>query len=212
MYSAQIQAVIFNGLTETKVSRNSFMTPLLNSSSTFSPTDFNAKGFNFSSSSILQLFNDQSYWLHQESIKKQYLATVLSYSGSELKNKMISDGWGAMGSYCLIISIDPILTSTIMPNLIANNEQEKVVVQLWYDGNNMLQLWSQDAALLSKNQEFNIAITSDIDPLSELANSTTQSSIKTIFLKGLHLQQKNRSQSTYQAATQSPRSVKIQAN
>lgn len=207
------QAIIFNGLVETGVSKNNFLCSSAHSDSVNCiAADANAKGFDFSQNHMLQLFNDQAYWLHQEAIQQQYVSQVLSYSGNDLQNKMTADGWGAMGSYCLIISTDPILTNVVIPSITAGADQEKVVVQLWYNGNQKLQLWSQDAAILSKNQPFSVLITTNTDALPGVSKTSENSSnsLRTSFLFDLHLQQKNRTESVYLAATQSPRSVKIQ--
>ncbi|MBP6892505.1 hypothetical protein KBB68_02895 [Candidatus Babeliales bacterium] len=207
------QPIIFNGLTETNISKNNFLCPV-NSSSPVSCKESitNATGFNFSSGKILQIFNDQAFWLHEEAVQSQYVSQVLSYTGSELQNKMNADGWGAMGSYCIIISIDPILTSIAQPKLTPKNDEEKLVVQLWYNGDGALQLWSQDVQVLQKNATFTIAVNNSSDPLPGVidATSNSQTSLRAKFLSELHLQQNSRKESVYQIATQSPRSIKIQ--
>ncbi len=207
------QAVIFNGLTETSISKNNFLCPVNSSSSvSCTNTSSNAQGFNFSSSKMLQIFNDQAFWLHEQAAQKKYASEALSYSGSELEAKMNADGWGAMGSYCIIVSIDPILTSIVQPNLKAKQNEQKVVVQLWYNGDNILQLWSQDAKVLSISATFSVAISNATDALSDVMNaqSNESKSLSETFLSELHLQQNSRKESVYQIATQSPRSVKIQ--
>lgn len=205
--------VVFNGLIESGISKNNFLCPSISTGTIpCTAADANAKGFNVTNNSMLQLFNNQAFWLNQEAEEKQYVSQVLNYSGADLQNKMIANGWGAMGSYCIILSTDPILTSIIMPNLIAGENQEKIVVQLWYNENEMLQLWSQDAAILSTNQQFTVLITTATDPLPGVMTTPTNTphSLRDSFLKNLHLQQNNRAESVYQIATQSPRSVKIQ--
>lgn len=206
------QAVIFNGLTETNISKNNFLCPANNSSSIpCTSSNTNAIGFDFSSSKILQIFNDQAFWLHEQAVQSQYASQVLSYTGSELQDKMNSDGWGAMGSYCIIISIDPILTSIVQPKLKPKDDEEKLVVQLWYNGDGALQLWSQDAKILSKNAAFTVAVSNNTDPLPEVIDTTSNSqpSLRAKFLSELHLQENSRKESVYQIATQSPRSIKI---
>ena len=206
------QAVIFTGLIETGVSKNNFLCS--STASNCNSADANAKNFDFSTYPMLQLFNDQTYWLHQASTHAQYVSEVLSYSGTDLQDKMISDGWGAMGSYCILISTDPILTNVVMPTVTASAGQEKVVVQLWYNGDQVLQLWSQDAITLSPAQTFTITISTDTDPLPGVTTSSqnSSSSLTTNFLSNLQLQQKNRKESVYQNATQSPRSITIQGS
>lgn len=206
-------SVIFNGLVESGISKNNFLCPNNSSSSVVCKnSSTTAQGFNFSSSKVLQIFNDQAFWLHEQAEQAKYLSMVGSYSGSDLENKMSSEGWGAMGSYCIIISIDPILTSIVMPNLKAKSGEIKVVTQLWYNGDTMLQLWSQDAKILPENATFTIAISNNTDPLPGVTtgSSTPSGSLSKKFLEELHLQQNSRKESVYQIATQSPRSVTIQ--
>lgn len=209
---ASVHAIIFNGLVETGVSTNSFLCPA-NAPGCVSPNT-NTQGFNFTQNQMLQIFNNQTYWLQQEIAQEQYIGQALLYSGTALQNKMTSSGWGAMGGYCIIISIDPILTKIVAPTLIAKTGQQKVVVQLWYNGDQMLQLWSQDAQILSSNQEFTVAISTAVDPLSGISATPTSASTTFVdtFLTNLHLQQSSRNQATYQAASASPRSVTIQTS
>ena len=205
--------VTFNGITETGISKNNFLCPTESSSSaSCASSSSNAQGFNFSSSKVLQIFNDQAFWLHEEAAKKQYISQALSYTGSALQDKMNAEGWGATGSYCIIISIDPILTSVVMPKVVAKADEEKVVVQLWYSGDSALQLWSQDAKILSKDAIFTVALSSATDSLPGVIDASVMlpSSLKEKFLSELHFQQNNRKESVYQIATQSPRSVRIQ--
>ncbi len=213
LWFSSTQSITFNGLVETGISKNNFLCPTNNSSSIVCVSqNSDAIGFNFSSSKILQIFNDEVFWLHEQAVREKYVSQILSYTGSQLQNKMNADGWGAMGSYCIIISIDPILTSQVMPKLTAKKDEEKVVVQLWYSGNNAIQLWSQDAKVLSKNAAFTIAVNSAVDTLPGVRQESTpaSSSLKDKFLNDLHFQQNTRKESIYQIATESPRSVKIQ--
>ncbi len=205
--------ITFNGLIETGISKNNFLCPADSSSSVVcSSANAHATGFNFSSSKIVQIFNDQAFWLHEQAVQEKYTSQVLSYSGSALSEKMAAEGWGAMGSYCIIISIDPILTSIVMPELIAKEDEEKVVVQLWYNGDSALQLWSQDTKIISKDAAFTVTVNNTTDSLPGVINASNApfKSLRAQFLSDLHLQQNSRKESVYQIATQSPRSVKIQ--
>lgn len=207
LISTPTLAVVFHGLVETGITKNNFSC----SSSvdqTCSNVDSGAIGFNLSASQSLQFFNNQSYWLRQEAGIESDLVTNKKYSGVALRNKMISEGWVAMGSYCILISVDPILTEIVMPTVKPSTaNQVKVVVQLWYNGDQQIQLWSQDAAILSKNQGFQVMITSDIDSQITLLPSLES---QTSFLGQIGLQQNNR-QSAYGQATGCPRMVKIKA-
>jgi hypothetical protein len=205
--------ITFNGLTETGISKNNFLCPANSSSSVpCKSSNSNAIGFDFSSGKILQIFNDQAFWLHEQAVQSQYASQVLSYTGSALQDKMNADGWGAMGSYCIIISIDPILTSIVQPTLTPKEGEEKVVVQLWYNGDSALQLWSQDVKVVPKNATFTVTVSNATDSLPGVtdASNTTSKSLREKFLFDLHLQQNSRKEPVYQIATQSPRSVKIQ--
>jgi hypothetical protein len=213
LWFGSAQSVIFNGLVETGISKNNFLCPTNSSSSVVcSSSNNNAIGFNFSSQKILQIFNDQVFWLHEQAVQQKYVSQVLSYTGSQLEDKMNADGWGAMGSYCIIISTDPILTSQVMPKLIAKKNEQKVVVQLWYSGDNALQLWSQDAKILSEDAAFTVAVNNSVDTLPGVTQTAPKNSnsLRDNFLNDLHFQQNTRKESAYQIAAESPRSVKIQ--
>lgn len=202
--------VIFQGLTETNISKNNFLCPSSTSSGVSCVSaDANAINFTLPSGQILQLFNALPYWLDQEAITQQYDMQVLNYTQSEIQTELNSTGWGAMGGYCLLITTNPILTSIVMPSVVAASGQEKVVVQLWYNGDQSLQLWSQNALAITQGSGFTIAINSATDPLSELTSTTPSNSLRATFLSGLQLQPNNRNASTYSIATNSPRSVTI---
>jgi len=202
--------VIFQGITETGVTKNNFLCPSLTSSAVSCVSaDANAINFTLPSGQILQLFNSQPYWLDQEAIKQQYDLQVLDYTQSEIQAELDSTGWGAMGGYCLLITTNPVLTGIVMPTVIAASGQEKVVVQLWYNGEQSLQLWSQDALAINQGTGFTISISSATDPLSELSTTSTSSGLKATFLAGLNLQPNNRNASIYNIATDSPRSITI---
>jgi hypothetical protein len=83
---------------------------------------------------------------------------------------------------------------------------------LLYNGDSLLQLWSQDAKVLDKDIKFQILISNNTDALASLAStqSSTPESLQAAFLSDLKFVRNNRKESVYQIATQSPRSVKIQ--
>lgn len=208
------QTVMFQGLIETNISKNNFLcTNTADSSISCVDLVGPAVNFDLDSKPILQLFNDQPYWLHQEALATQYASESLTYTGTELKDYLNSHGWGAMGGFCILISTDPLLTNFVAPNLTARPNQEKLIAQLWYNGNNSLELWSQDVQLIDKTANFKIKISSEIDPLTNIKNENSKTnSAKNKFLKELQLQPLNRTESRYQTATQSPRSIKIQVS
>lgn len=206
-------AVTFQGIEESGVLKNTFLCPAaVENASDCMPADQGALGFDLSNGKILQLFNNQTYWLLQESVQQLYANQVLRYSGSDLENKMKSQGWVAMGGYCLVITSNPILTQVVSPALIAGTNQEKVVVQLWYNGDQVVQLWSQDATVLSAGQNFKVLISTNPDSLFSVASNVNSSSqsLKSSFLAQLGLQVNNRNVDDYNQAVKSPRSVKIQ--
>ncbi|HSW77104.1 MAG TPA: hypothetical protein VLG50_08655 [Candidatus Saccharimonadales bacterium] len=214
-------AVIFQGLKEnSNVTKNTFSCPTAASgASDCSNADSNASGFVVTQQSPLQFFNNQSYWLRREAEKRQDYQTNQPLSGTELDSKMQSEGWVAMGSYCILISTNSVLTDVVMPNVTASGDQVKVVVQLWYNGENNIQLWSQDAAVMSATQGFSVLISSDQDDqisqlpvLSASSSKLTQNSKLSdgkAFLNQIGLQINNRT-NQYGKANNSPRSVKIQ--
>ena len=87
LFNQTAQTVIFEGLVETDISKNNFLCKGSAASSvTCVDSSRTAVNFNLSNTSILQLFNDQPYWLHQEALAGQYASESLTYAGSELKN------------------------------------------------------------------------------------------------------------------------------
>ncbi len=212
LFNHKAQAITFQGLIETDISKNNFLcTNAATSSVACVDCTGPAVNFNLNNKPILQLFNDQPYWLHQEALAEQYASESLTYTGSELQNYLNSHGWGAMGGFCILIIIDPLLTNFAAPNLIAKPNQEKLIVQLWYNGDNTLELWSQDIQIVDKNAQFKIKVSSSVDPLTSIKNENSETeTAKNKFLKSLQLQPLNRKDSTYQMASKSPRSIKIQ--
>jgi hypothetical protein len=202
----------FAGLIENpSITKNNFLCHSdQETSSDCNNADKNYIGAVLTDNTLLQLFNNQSYFLKQEQAAQKYDAQVLRDSGSQLQEKLNSQGYSAMGGYCIIITKNPTVTGIVMPNMIAQKNQEKVVVQLWYNANRAIQLWSQDAALLTAGQSFKVSISNEIDPLTTLQTPANKnSSLKASFLTSLGIQTSNRKESVYHAATESPRLVKI---
>jgi len=204
--STLVKPVKFQGLTETGIDKNSFLCPAADQEADCVNTDTEYIGASLSDTQPIQIFNNQSFWLKKEAQREQFLNTDKRYSGTSLSDKMRSEGWLAMGGYCILISTSPTLTNIVMPNIKATAGKVKVVVQLWYNGDNLIQLWSQDAAILPEGKGFKVNITSSIDlqvgQLPPIAKETT-------LIGQIGLQQNNR-QLIYVQAEGSPRTVKIQ--
>ncbi|MCX5924355.1 MAG: hypothetical protein NTZ68_02960 [Candidatus Dependentiae bacterium] len=202
-----VHSVVFQGLDDSAVKINTFSCPAGSTGSTdCSSADANSIGLVLSDQKPLQFFNNQSYWLRQQAQVEQHAQTVLRRSGADLQTYMQGEGWVAMGSYCIFISTNRILTDVVMPAVKASADQVKVVVQLWYNGENLIQLWSQDAAVMPKTQGFKVVVSSaqdaQISTLPKLSDETN-------FLDKIGLQINNRTVQ-YGKAKNSPRSVKIQ--
>lgn len=217
--ATSLKGVVFTGLTEKNISKNNFLCPT-QAYDCSQATIEGAAGYNLSGGKTLQFFNNQVYWARQKALREQYLSKVERYKTSEavhisglqtLQQKMMSDGWGAMGGYCIIITTDPMTAYVAQPNQVPASGQVKLVVQLWYSGDLLLQLWSQDVAILSANKSFSVQVSSDADPLTgvEVAAINSSTPLKTSFLSGLGFVEFNRKSSLYSIATQSPRTVKI---
>lgn len=210
LYTQQVFSLTFNGIIESGITKNNFLcTNAIASSIACHDANTNAQGVSLHSGETLQIFNDQAYWFHQKAKSEQYAMQVQKYDASELQNFMQQQGWGCMGGFCIIISSNPVLTNQIQPDLKPDGSQEKVVAQLWYAGAQLLQLWSQDAKLITKGQPFQILLSNTTDPLL-IQSASSSPSTKEQFLQALQLQQKNRDETVYNAATDSPRSIKIQ--
>lgn len=169
------------------------------------------EGFDISPGHTVMICNNQQYWMQQKTDQEQYIMQGRNYQGSQAESMMASQGWGAMGSYVLLITADPMLTDFLLPKIIVGANQIKVVVQLWYNGNDVIQLWSQDVIALSVGQNFTIHISSALD--NRLPTFFEQKNVKRswqdTFLTSLQLQPDNRVQDAYASAKGSPRTVRI---
>jgi len=207
--------LLFQGLVENSdINKNTFLCPASAADGIqgCKDTQAAAHGFDVSGGRTMQFCNNQEYWLQQEAIQAQYIATVRNYTGSQLEQKLHAEGWKAMGGYAVVISTNPLLVNLVMPEVVAGAGQIKVVVQLWYNGNDLIQLWSQDAIVLADGAGFQVALSSALDdrlPGLLTSNSATITSWQTTFLSQLDLQSNNRQASDYGAAVGSPRQVRI---
>jgi hypothetical protein len=203
--------LMLNGIIETGVSKNNFLCPT-STSSAVPCIDANQRYSNtvLVDGQILQIFNSQAYWVHEQANAEQYDTQVLAYTGSELEAKLQAQGWTAMGGYCILISTNSILTQIVKPELVAQKNQKKIVAQLWYNGDRLLQLWSQDATVVDADASITLEISNAVDPLTEVKNLKQGTSLKDTFLYALPLQPANRDETMYQSASACPRSIKIQ--
>lgn len=211
-----IAQVLFQGLVEqSDIHKNTFLCPASAEDGVQGchNEQVAAHGFDVSGGRTIQFCNNQQYWLQQEAARAQYVMTVLNYSGSALDQKLQDEGWKAMGGYAVVISTNPLLVNHVMPEIVASTGQAKVVVQLWYNGSDLIQLWSQDAMILDQGASFQVVLSSTVDNrLSSLfAASTKTSSWQNDFLSKLELQPNNRKKSDYDSAVGSPRQVRITA-
>jgi len=210
--------VLFQGLVEeSDIDKNSFLCPLSAADGIqgCKDTQIAVHGYDISGGHTIQLCNNQEYWLQQEAAQAQYISTVRNYTGSDLTAQLLSEGWKAMGGYAIVISSNPLLTDLIMPNVKAAKGQTKVIIQLWYNGSDLIQLWSQDAMVFSPGQNFQVTISNAVDaqlPQSLTAAQATEKSWKDAFLLQLNLQPSNRKDSDYNNAVGSPRQVKLTAS
>lgn len=213
--SSLMAQLIFQGLVEqSDINKNTFLCPGSASDGIQGCRDTQsaAHGFDVSGGRTIQFCNNQQYWLQQEAVKAQYISTVRNYTGAELQQKLQNEGWKAMGGYAVVITTDPLLVNFIMPEVVAGSGQIKVIVQLWYNGSDLIQLWSQDAAVLADGTSFQVTLSSAIDsrlPGLFAGATTTTPSWQTTFLSKLDIQPNNRQASDYNGAAGSPRHVRI---
>lgn len=220
---ATTTGVVFAGLTESGVTRNTFLCGATSvTGSAASGTNFEASncaitavkaaaGFDISEGATLQFFNNFTYWLQQKSEQEQSYQINDSLTGSALGEKMNSEGWGSMGACCVIVSTNQIVKETVYQSVVANSGEVKVVVQLWYNGDNLIQLWSQDSVSLKPGQSFTVAISNSPD--ARLKSTFVAGTGLAQYLAAINndMQPDNRNEDSYSAATNSPRMVRIVA-
>ena len=221
--SISSSGIFFQGLTENGVKKNTFLcgnnsaTKSNTSGKNFQDSDCdissiqNAIGFDISGGRQLQFFNNFTYWLKKKSQTEQFYQINDSLQDDALDSKMQSEGWSEIGAFCIIISTNQILQDTIFQSQKANTGETKVIVQLLYNGDNLIQLWSQDATILKEGQSFTIAITNASDDRLKSTFAADPSSLSS-YLSAIskNIQPDNRNSDSYNNAEDSPRTVRIQ--
>ena len=220
--------IIFNGISESGITQNSFLCGkqgVGTVSSAKGGTNFEAVdcdyteiqgavGFDISKGHTLQFFNNFTYWLRKKGDREQDIksgdtnSTGGSLTTAEVTAKMDSEGWGSIGAFCIIISTNPTLQKSVLPDKQPEKGETKLIVQLWYNGNDLIQLWSQDVVMIKQGQNFTIAISNGEDSNLEaiLVDKDQSSYMKAVV--GL-MQPINRNSQAYQQAANSPRMVRI---
>lgn len=217
--------VVFQGMTEEGIVRNTFLcgkhsvTSAGTSGVTVAAQDCSAHqvlqaiGFDISGGKTVQFFNNFTYWLRQKGQEEQaYQINHPQATQSDIAAHMQSKGWGSMGAYCILISTNEILQNMVAPHKQARAGQIKVIVQLWYNGDNLIQLWSQDVAIMTPGQNFTVVISNAVD--SNLITMLQESDHVQGYLKsiGKIMQPNNRNIARYHDAKDSPRMVRIQVS
>lgn len=191
--------IVFKGLTEIGISKNTFLCGKTSvGQGSAGGTGFeagdcnyntieNAVGVDMAGGHTLQFFNNFMYWVQQKSQKIQAIEATREASPSQsgrdaetarLQQKVdqLNDqaGWGTLGPQCVIISTSSILQETIEPGQQAGADQVKVVAQLWYSGDYLIQLWSQDVAMIPKGKGFTISLSNVSDATLKSAAGSSQ--------------------------------------
>ncbi len=205
-------ALVFEGLQEEGIGKNTFLCPEQASGAVCSQADVDgAVGYDIHGGKTLQFFDNFVYWLQQKEHRRQYVKTNLRYDGSALTNKLNQEGWGATSAYCVLVSTDPMLQKVVLPTQKAPKGTVKVIAQLLYSGENVLQLWSQDVVFMKPGQRFKLVVSSQED--NKLAAALQESSHATgvaHYIEKLGFQKSTRKDYIYNAASDSPRMVRIQ--
>lgn len=197
-----------------------------------------AVNFEFDGPRTLQIFNNQQFWV-QKKYKEQQLLMARMSQEDEVDSTLKSRGWSITGGFLVVITTDSFITNQIEPKKVPAKGQVKVVAQLWYNGDNLIQLWAQDVALVKDGSSFSVSLTStdsDISKESTVANppvvskksgtaifavaesvKLTQngqgpknfSELQKQFLQEIELAPKNAIKSVYSVAVGSPKNIKI---
>ena len=212
---ASTQGVLFAGLQEQGVLKNTFLCQGSQFEGSVCSQDLidNAIGFDIASSRTLQFFNNFGYWLAQKEQRREYVKNDLRYQGAAIDAKMDEEGWAATSAYCIFLSTDPLLQKLVEPNKKVPAGKVKVIAQLLYNGNNLIQLWSQDVLFIEPGKQVSVIVTSQEDSRLEnmLASSVQEQGVMG-FIEQLGLQQNNRDQDLYSKAQGSPRMIRLQAS
>lgn len=214
--------IIFQGIAEQGISKDTFLcgdtsvTAASIAGTNFESSDCSINniqdtiGFDISGGKTIQFFNDFTYWIRQKSkIEQDY---QINNPGANVASYMSQQGWSAMGAFCILISTNSILQEIVGQAKQAGSGKIKVVAQLWYNGDNLIQLWSQDVAIMEPGQSFivNINNSVDADLLTTLQNSATVKGYLSSI--GTAVQPSNRNMNTYNAASDSPRTIRIKVS
>ncbi len=263
-------SVTFKGLLEdSSIDKNSFLCPSGSAGEgdeTCQNRDDQARGFKFDGPKILQIFNNQQYWVQQQ-YKERGLLMARAYgsdsdsdsssdsssdsdssqkkkavAGKDKKDKndkktqssnnnddlaldaeMQKRGWKTTGAFLLVITTDSLITDQIDPDKIPAKGKIKVAAQLWYNGQDSVQLWAQDALLIDEGAAFSVSLSNSDSSLYQEQKGINQVGynlykgdgpksfleIKKQFLQEIELVPKNINQNEYISAYGSPRSVTI---
>lgn len=210
----QPQTVYLRNYSEKGITKNSFLCHGADGvnfeASDCSDADISGvKGFNFVGGKTVQLFNNFSYWMKQKVQEQKYAEISLRYNESQAKAYLQQQGWVATNAYCIIISTDPVLQKVIKPDMQVPAGKVKVIAQLLYNGAGMLQLWSEDAALIDIGKGFDLEVSNEQEGKSSYV--LEKESILQKFLESIDLQPHNRQDDVYVNATTSPRMIRIKA-
>lgn len=220
---AGASGIVFQGMTEQGVTRDTFLcgevsvtaNSLAGANAESGDCSINkikeAIGFDVSEGRTIQFFNNFTYWLRQKSQAEQlYRVDNPEASDSDVVSHMQKKGWASMGAYCVIISTNEILQEIIGQASLAGSKAVKVIAQLWYNGDSLIQLWSQDVAVMQPGQSFTIAISNAAD--ADLSTSLQAFAHQAGYLNsiGKSMQPDNRNADSYTAAINSPRTIRIQ--
>lgn len=212
-------SITFLGITEdSSIDKNSFLCPdSLDAEGLEICQNRSAQALNFTFNGprTLQLFNNQQYWAQQK-YRQQQLLIARGYKDTDLDNTLKSKGWSITGGFSVIITTDPLVTSQIDKKLVPAKGQTKLVAQLWYNGDSLIQLWAQDVVLVSDGQNFTISLSSSDSTLSQEAEKISTLSqpkniaeVKEQFLQEVALAPINIVKSSYSVANGSPKNIKI---
>jgi len=221
-----LASIKFSGLSEdSSIDKNSFLCPShleAEGQEICQNRDQQAIGFEFDGPKTLQLFNNQQYWV-QEKYKKRQLLMARAYHDSDLESTLKEQGWSITGGFLVLITTDPLITNQVETKVVVTTGKIKVVAQLWYNGDNLIQLWAQDAALINQGEQFSVSLSNSESSISQeqksqevsgisskiVPKAKNFSEIKKQFLEEIELSPKNILMNDYNVAIGSPKNIKI---